>query len=230
MTHNIITYVVIVAGGQGTRMGTAIPKQFLEIQGKPVLYHTIQAFADALPEAKIILVLPAQQISYAQMVLQHFPDRLDITIVAGGTTRFHSVQNGLKAITEPGIVMVHDGVRPFVSGELIYRCLQQAIEKGSAIPAIPVSDSVRQTAGDQSSPVDRSALRMIQTPQTFRTEILLPAFEQAYQESFTDEATVCEAAGHPVFLTEGAKNNIKITTPEDITIAEAIMTTRKNQA
>ncbi len=230
MTQLIPTYIVIVAGGQGVRMGSALPKQFLELHGKPILYHTIQAFVDALPQAEIILVLPAHQISYAQMVLQHFGTRIDLTIVAGGETRFHSVQNGLKAITQPGIVMVHDGVRPLVSRELIERCLQQAIEKGSAVPAIQVADSVRQTSGNQSSPVDRTHLRLIQTPQTFRTEILLPAFEQAYHERFTDEATVCEAAGHPVFLTEGTKNNIKITTPEDIVIAEALMELAKDQA
>ncbi len=231
MIHNIITYVVIVAGGQGARMGTAIPKQFLEIQGKPVLYHTIRAFTGSLPDAKIILVLPAQQISYAQMVLQHFPERLDVTIVAGGATRFHSVQNGLKVITAPGIIMVHDGVRPLINHELILRCLQQAAEKGSAVPAIPVADSVRRTfPDDTSSPIDRAALRLVQTPQTFRTEILLPAFEQAYQDSFTDEATVCEAAGHRIFLTTGDKYNIKITTPEDLAIAEAIMSTRNNYA
>lgn len=224
MTATIPTYVVIVAGGQGTRMGTAIPKQFLEIHGKPILFHTIKAFTDTLPDSRIILVLPAQQISYAQMVLQHFGQGLDVTIVTGGPTRFHSVQNGLNAIATPGIVMVHDGVRPLVRADLILRCRQQAIEKGSAIPAIAVADSVRKTTGGElSQPIDRSALRLIQTPQTFRSELLLPAYQQEYQESFTDEATVCEASGHQVHLIEGIKNNIKITTPEDIAIAEAIM-------
>ncbi len=230
MLPSLPIYVVLVAGGQGTRMGTAIPKQFLEIEGKPILYHTLKAFGDAIPQAHFILVLPAQQISYAQMVLQHLPERIDITIVTGGNTRFHSVQNGLKAIETPGIVLVHDGVRPLVSADLIHSCVQQAFEKGSAVPAINISDSVRRILPDESStPVKREDLKLIQTPQTFKTEILLPAFEQEYREQFTDEATVCEAAGQQVWLIDGEKNNIKITTPEDILVATALMNSRNSQ-
>jgi len=219
---------VIVAGGQGTRMGTAIPKQFLELDGKPVLFHTINAFITALPQVHIVLVLPQQQISYAQMVLQAFPERIDLTIVAGGSTRFHSVQNGLKDIPEDAIIMVQDGVRPLAGTALIRRCFDEAVEKGSAIPAIPVADSMRIVKNDTSEPVDRSKLRIIQTPQTFRASILLPAMQQAYSEAFTDEASVVEAFGQTVHLTEGERSNIKITTPEDMVIAEALLKARKS--
>lgn len=216
-------YAVIVAGGSGSRMGTAIPKQFLDLGGKAVLCHTIQAFLDAVPDIHIHLVLPSHQFSYAQMVLQGFPDRIDLTILAGGATRFHSVQNGLKEIPEDAIVLVHDGVRPLVDPGLIRRCIDQATEKGSAVPAIAVSDSVRQVRGEGSTPVDRSSLRLVQTPQTFRASILLPAFRQPYQEAFTDEATVVEAFGNAAYLIEGQKSNIKITTPEDMLVAEAMI-------
>lgn len=223
---NAPAYAVIVAGGQGTRMGMAVPKQFLDLCGKPVLFHTIQAFATAIPGIQIILVLPAHQISMAQSVLMHFPERIDLTIVAGGETRFHSVQNGLQDIPQDAIILVHDGVRPIASQALIRACYEQAIEKGSAIPAIPVADSMRLIKGDHSEPVNRDKLRIIQTPQTFRASVLLPAMLQAYQDSFTDEATVVEATGTPVHLISGERSNLKITTPEDLIIAEALLKAR----
>lgn len=204
-------------------MGMAIPKQFLPLVGKPVLYHTIKAFLDAYDDMNIILVLPEEQLSYAQMVLQAFEERIDITIVSGGETRFHSVKNGLKVIEEESIIFVHDGVRPMVSADLIRNCYEQAVEKGSAIPAITVTDSVRVVAGTDSKPINRATLRSIQTPQTFRSDILIPAFEQEYADSFTDEATVAEAAGHTVNLVEGDKRNIKLTTPEDMEWAEMLL-------
>lgn len=219
-------YAVIVAGGQGTRMGTAVPKQFLELHGKPVLYHAIQAFRSAFQNIHILLVLPPHQISYAQMVLQSFEERIDITLIGGGETRFHSVQNGLEGIPEDAIVMVHDGVRPLVSTALIRKCYEQALERGSAIPAIAATDSMRILEGDSSKPLERNNIRLIQTPQVFKASILLPAMQQAYQDAFTDEATVVEMYGVPIFLTEGEKHNIKITTPEDLTIAEALMKTK----
>lgn len=217
------TYAVIVAGGQGTRMGYAIPKQFLELDGKPILYHTIKAFREAIDDIQIILVLPEQQISMTQMVLQAFEERMDITIVAGGASRFHSVQNGLKDLPNDAIIFVHDGVRPLLSKELILRCYNQAIEKGSAIPALPATDSMRQVQGDKSTPLDRANIRLMQTPQTFQASILLQAMKQTFQENFTDEATVVEAFGHEVYLCDGERNNIKITTPEDLIIAEALL-------
>ncbi len=216
-------YAVLVAGGKGMRMGNALPKQFLPLCGKPVLAHSVKTFVNALPGVHIILVLPAGQFSYAQIVLQSLTEPVDVEIVAGGETRFHSVQNGLNAIDGEGIVFVHDGARPLASKELILRCLQQAIEKGSAIPAIPVTDSIRMVDEDESSPISRDNLRIIQTPQTFRTEVIIPAFKQAYDAAFTDEATVVEAYGTPVFLTPGERSNIKVTTPEDMVIAEALL-------
>ncbi len=223
-------YAVIVAGGKGYRMGNAIPKQFLPLAGQPGLYHTIKAFKDAFEDIKLVLVLPQDQLSYAQMVLQAFPERIDMAIVTGGETRFHSVQNGLKAVSGNSVIFVHDGVRPLVSTELIQRCYAQAVEKGSAIPAIAVADSMRIIEGDNSRPVDRQHMRSIQTPQTFRADILLPAFEQVYKEEFTDEATVVEAYGEDVYLAEGEKNNIKLTTPEDMLIAETILKSRMEDA
>jgi 2-C-methyl-D-erythritol 4-phosphate cytidylyltransferase len=219
-------YAVIVAGGKGVRMGTAMPKQFLDLGGHPVLYHTIKAFVDAYEDMHLVLVLPTDQLSYAQMVLQSFPHRIDMTIVAGGETRYHSVQNGLKAVEGDAIIFVHDGVRPLVTPALIQRCYETAVEKGSAIPAIPVADSMRVVDGDDSDPVDREAMRIIQTPQTFRSDVLLPAFAQEWKPSFTDEATVVEAAGTDVVLVEGERSNIKVTTPEDLLIAEALLKNR----
>lgn len=216
-------YAVIVAGGKGLRMGNAVAKQFLPLAGKPVLYHTIKTFIDAYADIKLVLVLPEEQLSYAQMVLQAFPDRVDMTIITGGETRFHSVQNGLKEVNDNAIVFVHDGVRPLVSAQLIRACYEQAVEKGSAIPAIPVADSMRMVEGDNSNPVNREHMRSIQTPQTFRADILLPAFQQEYTEAFTDEATVVEAYGAHVYLIEGEKRNIKLTTPEDMMIAEIML-------
>lgn len=207
-------------------MGTAMPKQFLDLGGHPVLYHTIKAFADAYEDMQLVLVLPPEQLSYAQMVLQSFPERIDITIVAGGETRYHSVQNGLKTVVDEAIIFVHDGVRPLVTPALIQRCYETAVEKGSAIPAIPVADSMRVVDGDDSDPVDREAMRIIQTPQTFSSAVLLPAFEQEWKPSFTDEATVVEAAGTDVVLVEGERSNIKVTTPEDMLIAEALLKNR----
>jgi 2-C-methyl-D-erythritol 4-phosphate cytidylyltransferase len=204
-------------------MGTAVPKQFLDLAGKPVLAHTISAFLEAIPGIQIVLVLPEHQISYAQMILQSFPERVELAIVGGGDTRFQSVKNGLAGIPSGAVVLVHDGVRPMVSAALIASCCRQAIEKGSAIPVIPVPDSIRRLRDDGSEPEDRSVFRLVQTPQAFKASILLPSFQRPYQQSFTDEAAVVEAAGHQVHLIEGERSNIKITTPEDLLIAEALI-------
>ncbi len=221
-------YAVIVAGGKGVRMGSAVPKQFLPLNGHPILYHTIKAFADAYADMQLVLVLPQDQLSYAQMVLQSFPERIDITIVAGGETRYHSVQNGLKVVDADSIVFVHDGVRPLATTELIHRCYEQAVDKGSAIPAIPVADSMRILEDEDSRPIDREQMRIIQTPQTFKAEVILPAFAQEYQTAFTDEATVVEAYGDNVYLVQGERSNIKVTTPEDMIVAEALLKAREN--
>ncbi len=214
---------VIVAGGSGQRMGTAIPKQFLPLAGKPVLYYSIKAFKDAIPDINIVLVLPEEHISYSNMVLQAFEERIDVTIVSGGANRYESVYNGLREAAGSDVVFVHDGVRPFINKDLINRCLQTAWTNGSAIPAIAVTDSIRQISDNSHKAVDRETLRAIQTPQTFRTDLLLEAFEQPYQPIFTDEATVAEIFGMEVTLVEGLKRNIKITTPEDLAVAEVLL-------
>lgn len=204
-------------------MGTAIPKQFLELKGKPVLYHCLRNFLDTVPDIQIVLVLPEEQISWAQMLLQHFPERIDLTIVPGGPTRFHSVQNGLKGIPDDAVILVHDGVRPFPGQALIRRCIDTALQSGSAIPCIPVTDSIRMLQDNNGSvPVDRDQLRSIQTPQAFKAALLLPAFTQEYNTAFTDEATVAEAYGIRITLVPGEKNNLKITTPEDLVWAELL--------
>ena len=208
-------------------MGTGVPKQFLELQGKPVLYHTLRAFVHAMPDVRLVLVLPGHQLSYAQMALQAFgEERIEVALFAGGETRFHSVQNGLRSVPEAAIVGVHDGVRCLVTPDLIRRCFNQAEEVGSAIPAVAVADSVREVSEFESKPIDRSRLRAVQTPQTFRASILLPAYEQTWREDFTDEATVVEAFGEKVHLIEGERSNLKITTPDDLILAEAILAAR----
>ncbi len=225
---NIKTYAVVVAGGKGSRMGSPIPKQFLPFLGKPLLCYAIEAFAGAIPGIKIILVLPADELKSAQTVLRSYIGDINVTVVAGGDTRYHSVQNGLEKVNNDGVVFVHDGARPLISDELIQRCYKQALEKGSAIPAIPVAESMRLVEHGTSRAVNRDQLRIVQTPQTFRTELILPAFNQRYQPSFTDEATVVEAFGTPVHLIEGLHDNIKITIPEDMVIAEVLLNARTN--
>ena len=217
------TTLILVAGGKGVRMGSAIPKQFLPLAGKPVLYHSANAFLKVFPEIKIVLVLPSEHISYGNILLQAFDTLIDLTIVAGGETRFHSVQNGLKAANSEGIIFVHDAVRPLISAALILNCYHQAASMGSAIPAMAVTDSIRHWNGEKFVAIDREMLRSVQTPQTFKAEIIQNAFRQEYAERFTDEATVVEAFGEQIHLIEGFKENIKITTPEDLIVAETWM-------
>lgn len=216
-------YAVLVAGGSGTRMGGAIPKQFLSLAGKPVLLHSIEKFLNAFYDIEIILVINPSFIEEAKKLVQLLSPTSKITIIPGGQTRFHSVKNGLQQVKEEAIVFVHDAVRCLVSMSLIHCCYEQAMAKGSAIPAVSITDSVRMIDGDTTKVIDRNLLKAIQTPQTFRSEIIVPAFEQEYQDSFTDEATVAEAAGYEVYLIEGEKENIKITVPADLIIAEHLL-------
>jgi 2-C-methyl-D-erythritol 4-phosphate cytidylyltransferase len=217
-------YAVIVAGGKGTRMGSSIPKQFLPLLSLPVLCHSVLAFAHTIRDIKIILVAPEDQMDSARTILKSYTGQVDLTIVAGGETRFHSVQNGLKHIKEEGIVFIHDAVRPLISGELIARCFEHTMLHGSAIPSIPVSDSMRIIDDNGiSHSVNRDKVRIIQTPQTFLTSIIVPAFNIPYDPAFTDEATVAEASGVTVHLVEGDKDNIKITTPGDMIIADTLL-------
>lgn len=221
-------YAVIVAGGSGQRMGTDVPKQFLLLQAKPLLWHTLHTFLSAFDDMQIILVLPKDNILEGENIGKDLTAGKRMVITAGGITRFHSVQNGLQYITEPSIVFVHDGVRCLVSKELIRSCYDQALEKGSAIPAVAATDSIRIINEKDHAVADRNHVRIIQTPQTFRSEILLPAFNTQYKDSFTDEATVVEASGEKVFLIDGEYENIKITRPADLLIAEQILASRKH--
>lgn len=223
-------YAVIVAGGSGLRMGADKPKQFLLLRGKPILHYTIQAFFKSYSDIQIFLVLPQDFIQEGQALLQDLDASIDLQFVIGGATRFHSVQNGLKCITEPGIVFVHDGVRCLLTDKLIKACYEQAVSKGSAIPAVAATDSIRIIQGASSQVADRNLVRIIQTPQTFQTSLLLPAFDTDFKESFTDEATVLEAAGQKVQLIEGDHQNIKITRPVDLLIAENILLQRELSA
>jgi 2-C-methyl-D-erythritol 4-phosphate cytidylyltransferase len=216
-------FVIIVAGGSGNRMGTEIPKQFLELCGKPVLMHTIQVFHDFDHESKIILVLPeAQQQFWKGLCLKH-SFSLAHQVVLGGKTRFHSVQSGLSHIDGEGIVFIHDGVRPLVSRETLGRCLETAQKSGNAIPVLPITESLRKLEGEQSISVDRSQYFSVQTPQTFRCEQILEAFQQQFDPAFTDDASVAEKAGFPIFMVEGNCENIKITTPIDLIVAQALL-------
>ena len=216
---------VIVAGGTGRRMNNSTPKQFLLLNGKPVLYYTINAFLHAYADMEIILVLPEDHIAAGQEIIDAFFDYKRIQITIGGRTRFHSVKNGLQLITAESIIFVHDAVRCMVTVALIQRCYDAAIENGSAIPVINSKDSVRilNEAGNEA--MERDNVRLVQTPQTFHSKILLPAFNIDYKDRFTDEASVIEAFGLKVKLVEGEENNIKITRPLDLAIAEYLLST-----
>ncbi len=214
---------VIVAGGNGVRMNTNLPKQFLLLKGKPILFYTIDTFLKAYDDIKIILVLPEEHISAGQEIIDAFFDYEKIAITAGGRTRFHSVQNGLKLIDEESIIFIHDGVRCLLTKQLIQTCYNEALEFGSAIPVIDSKDSVRLITEEDNEAIERSRIKLVQTPQTFHSKILLPAFEIDYKDKFTDEATVVEAFGLKVHLVEGESSNIKITEPIDLIIAENLM-------
>lgn len=214
---------LIVAGGNGSRMNTDIPKQFLLLKNKPVLYYSIKAFLDAYEDMKVILVLPSDHIGKGQEIIDGYFDAAKFKITSGGRTRFHSVKNGLSLIEkEDAIIFVHDGVRCLLSTDLIKECYQTALVLGSAVPAVSCTDSVRMVTNAGNKILDRKKIKLIQTPQTFHSKILLPAFAIDYKEKFTDEATVVEAFGLKVNLIEGEINNIKITKPEDLVMAACI--------
>lgn len=217
---------IIVAGGTGQRMGTLVPKQFLIIDGKTILLHTIGQFVAAFADIHFVIVLPEGYIQEGQAIIASSGLTQHFQFVAGGDTRFQSVKNGLAHVEADAIVFVHDAVRCLLTPALIQRCYQQAVEKGSAIPAVSSTDTIRIIEGIQHHVVDRSNVMMIQTPQTFNAALLIKAFEQAYQPDFTDEANVLEASGTEVFLVDGEFENIKITRPLDLAIATYILTKR----
>lgn len=216
-------YAILVAGGKGLRMGGDVPKQFLPIGAKPVLMRTMEAFHEEDDELGIILVLPKDQQGYWQQLCRKYLFAVPHQIADGGETRFHSVQNGLALIPDDaeGVVGVHDGVRPFVSVEVIRRCYDAAREHGAVVPVVPVVETVRQLMPEgDSATVDRSLYRLVQTPQTFSIPLLKEAYCQTYQSGFTDDASVVEHLGHRITLVEGNRENIKLTTPSDIQYAE----------
>lgn len=218
-------FVIIVAGGKGLRMGGDVPKQFLPINGKPVLMRTLERFREYSADLQIILVLPKSQQDYWHSLCSEYGFTLDYRIADGGETRFHSVQNGLALIPDDvqGVVGVHDGVRPFVSVEVIKRCYETARTANAVIPVTPVVETLRHIESDTKGyNVLRSDYRLVQTPQTFDIQLLKHANEQPYSEAFTDDASVVEAIGQSVTMVEGNRENIKITTPFDIVIAEAL--------
>lgn len=222
-------YVIIVAGGKGLRMGSDVPKQFLPVGGVPVLMRTISRFAEAVPGLGIILVLPESQHGYWDSLCREHSFAVSHTVVNGGDTRFASSRNGLMAIPADaqGLVGIHDGVRPFVSAEVICRCYDAACSHGAAIPVMPVTDTLRLVSPDGGGHnVLRSDYRVVQTPQVFDISLARRAFDRPYSESFTDDASVVEAAGHRVTMVEGNRENIKLTTPFDLKIAESLLNAR----
>lgn len=210
---------VVVAGGVGMRMGADRPKQFLALEGRSILTRTLETFLSSYPDLELILVLPADHMDSGMAIAQGLAGSERIRFVIGGETRFHSVQNGLSVIEDSSVVLVHDAVRCLLSIDLIHRCYDQALRQGSAIPAIASKDSVRWVIDGKSKSIPRNEIRLIQTPQTFLSEVLLPAYKVQHHADFTDEASVVEASGQSVYLIEGEDRNIKITHPDDLITA-----------
>lgn len=217
------TGVIIVAGGSGRRMGATLPKQFMMLGNEPILAHSINRIHEALPAAEIVVVLPEEHIALWRNIAARF-DIAHHKITAGGTERFYSVKNGLKELSdEVKIIAIHDAVRPLASKKLIIKLILEAEKSVAVIPVVAPVDSFRKIEGDDSKIIDRSALRIVQTPQVFDATILRRAYEQDFSSTFTDDASVAEAIGEKITLCEGERGNIKITTPEDMVIATALL-------
>ena len=221
------TLAIIVAGGSGTRFGAQLPKQFLELKGRPILMRTIEAFGQCGDcSFDIVVTLPADQMDLWQQLCHRYGIDVPHRVVPGGETRWHSVKNALDSIVDINdvdIIAVHDGVRPLVTAELIGRTIETARRDGAAIPVVTLNDSVRQVKGEISHALDRSTLRAVQTPQAFDARLLHDAYSLLYQPTFTDDASVVERAGHPVTLVEGDPHNLKITRPMDLALAEYLL-------
>jgi len=216
-------YVIIVAGGNGSRMNSPVPKQFLKLDGRPILMHTINKFTDTDPAIEIIVVIPSDQVTLWEALCQEYGFHKAVKIAFSGESRFQSVKNGLEFIAEESIVGIHDAVRPLVSEKTIIAAYKAAEMYGNAIPALPISDSIRQIESTRNIALDRSRYCAIQTPQCFRSDILKKAYQQDYKYTFTDDATVVEAMGEQIRLVDGNTENIKITSPKDIFVAEALL-------
>jgi 2-C-methyl-D-erythritol 4-phosphate cytidylyltransferase len=216
--------VVIVAGGKGIRMGNELPKQFIPLHGKPVLMYTLEVFYRWDPLARLILVLPDEHQSYWEMLCRELKCDIPHRIVTGGETRFHSVQNGLREVADCDLIGVHDGVRPMVSPEVIEACFQTAAETGAVLPVVPCNDTIREKVNEeQNRSVDRSKFFIVQTPQVFYRDWALEAYKQPYRPEFYDDVTVVEYFGKSITMIQGNPENIKITTPMDLIIAERII-------
>ena len=221
-------YVIIVAGGRGMRMGGEVPKQFLPIDGRPVLMRTIDAFRQALPDVEVVLVLPADQHVYWHTLCEQYGFCSPTMIAKGGETRFHSVLNGLSMLPDEAdaVVGIHDGVRPFVSVDTIGRCYASAAEGSPTVPVVPVVETIRQRQPDGSSVTrNREEFCLVQTPQVFPLAMLKRGYRQSYAATFTDDASVVEAMGERIVIVEGNRENIKLTTPADLCFAEGLLTT-----
>lgn len=218
-----IEYALIVAGGKGTRFKSSVPKQFLELNGVPVLIHTLRAFCDYSESINIVLVLPENDFAtwHAVAAKHHFTK--PVVLQHGGDTRFQSVRNGLNRLDGDGLVAIHDGVRPLVSKDIIGASFRLAAVHKSAVAAVRLKESIRMTDQNHTMAVDRSRFRLIQTPQTFDLQLIKDAYKMPEDTSLTDDASVAERAGHIISLFEGSYENIKITTPEDLLVAEALL-------
>ena len=220
-------YLIIVAGGKGVRMGGDLPKQFQLLAGKPLVMVTIENLSAMDVTMNIILVLPKDQMELWAELCEKYDFKIPVTVVAGGTTRFHSVQNGLAAIddADEALVGVHDGVRPFLAIKVFDELFREAAINGAVVPVVPVNDSMRRFIGGQGAtePVARDRYRLVQTPQVFKLSLLRKAYEQLYMENFTDDASVVENLGEQVYIVDGNRENIKITTPFDFVVAKAIV-------
>ncbi|MBQ6079391.1 MAG: 2-C-methyl-D-erythritol 4-phosphate cytidylyltransferase [Muribaculaceae bacterium] len=222
------TIAIIVAGGSGSRFGAEMPKQFIDLNGKPILMHTIDVFERALAghDHELLVTLPAAEFDQWRQLCDRYRFDVPHRVVAGGETRWHSVKNALTAVgdgIDVDVIAVHDGVRPLASVELINRCFDTARRMGSAIPVVSLNDSVRQIEGEASRALDRSSLCAVQTPQTFDARLLLDAYNLPFESTFTDDASVVERAGHEVTLVEGDPSNLKITRPMDLALAEYLL-------
>jgi 2-C-methyl-D-erythritol 4-phosphate cytidylyltransferase len=222
-------YVIITAGGSGVRMKTPQPKQFLLLDGKPILMHTLEAFFRFQKDIHIIVVLPPQEIPYWQEQCREFGFHLRHVVAEGGPTRFHSVKSGLKHVPDNALVAIHDGVRPLVSQKTIAEAFHYASKFGNAIPAVPVNESVRILENAFNRSVNRDSLRIIQTPQCFKSSLIKKAYLASYHESFTDDASVLEKMGERIYISQGNRENIKITTPEDLIMAQALLKGKREE-
>lgn len=211
--------VVIVAGGSGTRFGNEIPKQFLTLNQFPVLMHTIRQFSQSIEKIEIAVVLPANHHETWKKLCAEYDFNIPHHVSYGGTERFYSVKNGLEKVADCELIGIHDGVRPLTPQKLIQQCFESAGRHGSCVPVIPVTDSLRNGNYQQNKPISRENLYRVQTPQVFRQSWIMKAYEQEFDPAFTDDATVLEKLGYPVFLTDGTEKNIKITKPEDLNLA-----------